>query len=319
MTNTMQFFQLATLATVIAFSSGCSPTPKTESANQPQRTLEQVMQHYPKFDLQGHRGARGLLPENTISSMIEALRYGVTTLELDVVVSADSQLVVSHEPWFNHEISSHPDGRPVTAQEARSLNIFAMTYDQVRGFDVGRRAHPRFPEQVPAPAVKPLLWELIADVETFLASSSQKKIWYNIETKSVPEEYGVFYPHPDLFARLLHTELVRMGVIDRVTIQSFDVQTLQEMQKVDKEVPLSLLVMNENGLEWNLRQLGFTPAIYSPNFVLVTPELVREVHARGMKLIPWTVNEESDMLRLIHMGVDGLITDYPDRSYELGL
>jgi glycerophosphoryl diester phosphodiesterase len=297
----------------------CSGQTTSENNTPPRKTLEQVMKTYPNFDLQGHRGARGLLPENTIISMLEALRYNITTLELDLVVSADSQLVVSHEPWFNHEISSHPDGRPVSAEEARSLNIFEMNYEQVKRFDVGRRGNPRFPQQMATPAIKPVLWELIADAETFRMIQNRPTFWYNIEMKSDPSEYGQYYPQPDLFARLLHNELTRMGILERVVIQSFDVRALQEMQKIDKEIPLSLLVENENGLEWNLSRLGFTPAIYSPYFELIDENLVKQVQQRGMKLIPWTINEEADMLRMINLGVDGLITDYPDRANALGL
>ncbi|MCH8524870.1 MAG: hypothetical protein LAT52_10000 [Balneolales bacterium] len=275
------------------------------------------MKSHPEFDLQGHRGARGILPENTIPSLIKALEYSVTTLEFDIVVSADSQLVLSHEPWFHHHIGSHPDGRAVTQDEATSLNMFQMNYDEIRRYDVGLRGHINFPEQEPMAAIKPLMRDAIQQVEAHISEHGLEPVWYNIETKTLPEYYDVFTPQPDVFATLLYAELADLGVLDRVTVQSFDVNTLKAMRKIDKRVPLVLLIYNENGLEWNLEQLGFIPEIYSPYFRYVDKNLVSEVHNLNMKLIPWTVNNQEDMLRLIHLGVDGLITDYPNRAIAL--
>lgn len=281
------------------------------------QTIKSAMKHFPAFDLQGHRGARGILPENTVPSLLIALEYGITTLEFDLVVTADSQIILSHEPWFHHHISSHPDGSPITLEESMELNIFQMTYDEVAQYDVGMRGHVNFPEQQPMPAVKPLLSEAILAVEGHIREHNLPEIFYNIETKSHPDGYGLYVPHPETFARLLYDELKGLGVLHRSFIQSFDVNTLIEMREIDPEVALVLLVENSNGLEWNLEQLGFVPDVYSPNFRLVDRELVNEVHKRGMKIVPWTINQKEDMLRMVEAGVDGIITDYPNRAVEL--
>jgi glycerophosphoryl diester phosphodiesterase len=299
------------LVTAVLFS-GCSGH-TTKPAPNPQPDFSR----HPAFDLQGHRGARGLLPENTIPSFLEALRHGVTTLELDLVMSADSQLVVSHEPWFHFDISSHPDGRPVTFEERGDFNMFAMTYEEILQFDVGMRGNPRFPEQQPMPAVKPLLSEVIESVEEYIRQNNLPKVWYNIETKSSAESYGWFVPFPEVFAAALYNELARLQVLDRVVIQSFDVNTLKFMAEIDRRIPQSLLVSNEHGVEWNIFQLGYVPDIYSPNYELVDDYLVSEVRRFGMKLIPWTINDPDNMIRLLEFGVDGLITDYPNRAIAL--
>lgn len=279
-----------------------------------------AMANFPDFDLQGHRGARGILPENTIPSLLIALDFPITTLEFDVVVSADSLIVLSHEPWFHHEISSHPDGRPVEPEEALGLNIFQMTYEEISRFDVGIRGHVRFPEQQPMAVSKPLMRDAIREVEAHKAATGREPVFYNIETKSHPDGYNLYTPEPQVFAELLYRELEELGVLDRVFIQSFDVATLQAMRTIDPTMPLILLVENERGLDWNLEQLGFIPEVYSPNFRLIDAELVSRVHGMGMRLVPWTINEKDDMLRIVELGVDGIITDYPNRATEaLGL
>ncbi len=267
----------------------------------------------PNPDFQGHRGARGLLPENTIPSFIRALELGVTTLELDLVVSRDSQLVVSHEPWFNPDISSHPDGLPVLPDEAKMLNMFLMDYSEIKQFDVGQRGNPRFPEQVPVAAYKPTLAEVVMASENWLKNNNKNPVWYNIETKSNPSEYDDYYPQPDTFAELLYSEIIRLGIADRTVVQSFDPNTLIALREINPNIIQALLVENEDALDVNLDRLGYLPEIYSPYYRLVTKELVDAVHEKGMRIIPWTINSTIDMQRLLDLGVDGIITDYPDR------
>lgn len=271
------------------------------------------------FDLQGHRGARGLRPENTIPGFSLALKLGVTTLELDVVISADGQVVVSHDPVVSAGICSHPDGRPVEQQEESGLSLYAMSYEQIRGFDCGERGHPGFPDQVSVPAWKPLLSEVIDFAEARTADLGRPSVWYNIETKSTPSGDGINHPDPETFVRLVHSVIRSRAIADRVIIQSFDKRTLIALHNLDPDVSTSLLVSRSSdpGIEANLEGLGFVPDIYSPDYRLVTSELVGDVHTAGMKLIPWTVNEKSEMLRLLDMDVDGLITDYPDRGVDM--
>jgi glycerophosphoryl diester phosphodiesterase len=271
----------------------------------------------PDFDFEGHRGARGLLPENTIPSFLKALEFGVTTLEMDVVITKDHQVVLSHEPYLSSEICSKPDGTPISPSEEKSFNIYQMTFAELSRYDCGKRGHARFPQQQPQPAIKPLLRDMIASVENACKEKGLQPVFYNIETKSTPEGDDVFHPRPAEFARLVYEEVKRNGVLDRTFFQSFDERTLESLYAIDRDLYFCLLVENRNGLEHNLNRLSFTPQIYSPHYRLVTPELVADVKQRGIKLIVWTVNTLEEMKRLKAMGVDGIITDYPNLKSAL--
>lgn len=266
----------------------------------------------PDFDFEGHRGARGLLPENTIPSFLKALEFGVTTLEMDVVITKDHQVVLSHEPYLSSEICSKPDGSPITPSEERATNIYQMTYAELSRYDCGKRGHERFPEQKPLPATKPLLRDVIKAVENARAEKNLPPVFYNIETKLTREGDGVFHPRPDEFARLVYEEVKRNGALDRAIFQSFDERSLEALRRIDPDVYFCLLVDNQDGLEKNLARLSFAPQIYSPHYKLVTPDLIEAAHRRGMKVIVWTVNALDEMKALKAMGVDGIITDYPN-------
>ena len=273
----------------------------------------------PAFDLQGHRGARGLAPENTIPAFLAAIEIGVTTLELDVVISADSVVVVSHEPWMSSDICTQPSGEPVPAGSRDDFNMYRMTYEEIRSFDCGSMRHPRFPRQEPTPAVKPKLVDVIAAAEAWTDERGLPPQFYNIETKSRPESDNEFHPEPATFVRLLIEAIDAGGIRDRAIIQSFDVRTLQVATRVAPDLDLALLIASEldDGFDQNLESLGFEPEIYSPHYPLVTADLIAAARERGIRVIPWTVNEWEEMQRLKEMGVDGLITDYPDVGVKL--
>ncbi|PEN13787.1 glycerophosphodiester phosphodiesterase [Longibacter salinarum] len=268
------------------------------------------------LDLQGHRGARGLAPENTIPAFKKALDLGVTTLELDVVISGDGQVVVSHEPWMSNVICTQPIGTPVQEGTEREHNIYEMTYDEVKSYDCGTRMHPRFPEQVRQPAQKPLLGDVIEMAEAYAANHSRGPVFYNIETKIRPKWEGTFTPGPEEFTDAVLSVIDENGVSRRATLQSFDPRTLIVAHARQYPGRLALLVAAsaDNGVSGNLEMLPFTPDIYSPDHELVTDALLTEAHGRGMEVIPWTVNDPSRMTALVELGVDGLITDYPDRA-----
>ena len=273
------------------------------------------------FDVQGHRGARGLLPENTLAAFGRALDLGVTTLELDLAVSADREVVVSHEPWMSAEICRLPDGRPIHTDEERDFKLFEMEYAEIAAFDCGSAGNPRFPEQQPQRARKPLLREVFALGEAH-ASRTGQPVFYNVETKTRPGDDGVFHPEPEPFVRLIAAEANRAGTGHRTTLQSFDVRTLQAADRLDLPFRLALLVGHSDrepprAFHDGLDALGFAPEIYSPDYRLVTAEVVAEAEARGIQVIPWTVNESGEMQRLHALGVHGLITDYPDRAQKL--
>jgi glycerophosphoryl diester phosphodiesterase len=266
------------------------------------------------FDKEGHRGCRGLMPENTIPAFLKAIDLDVTTLEMDAVISKDSQVVVSHEPFFSHEITTKPNGDTVKQSEERSLNIYRLNYDEVKQYDVGLRPHPRFPQQQKLHAVKPLLKDVIDSVEAYISSNKKKPVYYNIETKCSPETDDVYHPKPAPFVELLVKVIKEKNIQDRVIIQSFDIRSLQILHERYPSIRTALLIedFDKKPFAQQLKTLGFIPAIYSPAFELVTPLLVKQCHDTGIKIIPWTVNDKSEIDNLKKLGVDGIITDYPN-------
>ncbi len=270
-----------------------------------------------EINWQGHRGCRGLLPENSIQAFIKALEYPIQTLELDVVVSKDKHIIVSHEPWFSHHIATNPDGTPVTKDKAEGLNIYKMELPEIRMYDCGLRGNEKFPEQQAQRAHKPTFTEMVKEVESVLMTNQKNAtIEYNIELKSKPDWYNKYIPAPKEFVALLIAELEELGIKNRVTLQSFDINILEEIHRQDKEITIAYLIENMKGFEANLERLSFQPPIYSPYFRFVNEKLMEKAHAKGMKVIPWTVNEVKDMKKLISIGIDGIITDYPNRIKE---
>jgi len=268
----------------------------------------------PDFDKEGHRGCRGLMPENTIPAMLTAIDLGVTTLEMDAVITKDKRVILSHEPFFNHEITTRRYGQLVTEQEERSFNIFKMTYAETQRFDVGLKPHPRFPQQKRMAATKPLLENVIDSAEHYAEEKKHPKLFYNIETKSQPHTDNIYHPIPADFVELLVAVIKKKKIEDRVIIQSFDFRTLQYLHAKYPSIKTAALIegFDKRSLQQQLDQLGFTPTIYSPEHTLVTEELIRKCHEKQMKVIPWTVNDKASMDRLKSLGVDGMISDYPD-------
>lgn len=268
------------------------------------------------FDIQGHRGARGLYPENTITAFIEAVKLGVNTIELDVVVSKDGKLVVSHEPWLNPLFCYTPDGKAVTDDKDK-YNIYQLTYEEVKTFDCGINGNPKFPEQKKISEHKPLLSDMIDAVEKYIANNRLKPVRYNIEIKSTVAGDNKTNPTPPVFAKMVYDLLKEKNLFSKCNIQSFDPRILQEVKKLDGSVVLALLIADLQSLKKNQKQLGFKPDIYSPYYLLVKKSMVTKCHAQGIRIIPWTVNDDDQMVKLKAMGVDGVITDYPDHAIKL--
>ena len=268
------------------------------------------------FDLEGHRGCRGLMPENTIPAYLKAIDLGVTTLEMDAVITKDSQVVMSHEPFFNHEITTKPDGSFVTEAEEKSLNIYQMTYDEIKVYDVGMKLYPGFTQQQKIHAVKPLLKDVIDSAEAYTLQNRKQPVQYNIETKCTPTTDNIYHPAPDKYVELIMAVVKEKKIEERTIIQSFDIRSLQYLHQHYPSVKTSLLIDDDDKKSFalQLKDLGFIPTIYSPAYKLVTLLLVKQCHDTGIKLIPWTVNDKTEMERLKKLGVDGIITDYPDTS-----
>lgn len=269
------------------------------------------------FSLQGHRGARGLMPENTIPAFLRCLDEGVFTLEMDVVASMDKQIVVSHEGWFNEVTCSHPNGQAVQRCDRNRFLIYNMTYQQVKKYDCGRRGDPKFPQQKPMPAHKPLLKEVIEYCDAYAVEKGLPQPKYNIEIKSNPKRDGELQPPPAEFVQLVQEVLEKSGAKERCIIQSFDERILQEMKKLDATVTLAYLTESPLPVEANLNKLGFVPDIYAPRHILVTKKMAKKVHEMDMQLIVWTVNDLKRMKKLVKKGVDSIISDYPNLWKEL--
>jgi glycerophosphoryl diester phosphodiesterase len=269
------------------------------------------------FDIEGHRGCRGLYPENTIPAFINAVKLGVNTLEMDIIVSKDGQLVISHDPFMNDVICSNPDGSPVKAEQANQLKIYNLTYEQIKQYDCGIRGNPKFPGQVKMHVYKPRLVDVIDSVEKYIKDNHLPPVHYNIETKSTVKGDDVFNPKPEIFTKLFYEVIKSKGVESKCILQSFDVRTLQVMHRINPAITTALLVANAKRLSGNLKRLGFTPSIYSPNEILVNKKLIAKCHALNIKVLPWTVDDESKMIALKNDGVDGLISDYPDRAIKV--
>lgn len=266
----------------------------------------------PKFDWQGHRGARGLLPENTVPAFLKALELNVKTLEMDAAISQNGEVIISHEPWFSHEISTTPDGKAVTDEMEKNYLIHQMTTEDVLAFDVGSRGNERFPDQKKMKIHKPTLKEVVKAVNQYCETNNQELPFYNIEIKSRPEWDVELAPIPAKFAKILLSEINSLGIHDKACIQSFDARSLLAVNELDKKIMTAYLIENINPFEENMAKLDFIPTIYSPYFQLVTDTLVEQVHTKGMDLIPWTINKVEDMKRMKELGVDGIITDYPN-------
>lgn len=269
------------------------------------------------MDVQGHRGARGVLPENSIAGFLYALKKGVNTLEMDVAISKDHQIVVSHEPWMSHEICMDTLGQFITENEAMQYNIFQMNYEEIKKFDCGSKPHPRFPNQQKIKSYKPLLSEVIDSVESYTALHHLPQVFYNIETKCRPEGDNIFHPEPQLFSELLIDLLQKKNILSRAYIQSFDIRTLQFMNQHYPEIKTILLIENNKSAEENLKLLGFTPYAFSPDYHLVNEKWITFCLQKNIKLIPWTVNEKNDIESMLNLQVDGIISDYPELVLQI--
>ena len=290
------------------------------------------------FDLEGHRGTRGLAPENTLAAFRRAIEIGVTTIETDMAVTKDDVIVISHDPFLNPDVVRGPDGQWLTSQ---GPPIHTLTLAELRRYDIGRlnpasQYARQFPEQRAVDGARfPQLSELFD-----LGKASGKPVRFNIETKITPTS-GADMPDPATFAKLVIAAVHAANVGDRVTVQSFDWRTLIEVKRIAPDIETSCLTIQTKDNDtvqspdggpsrWHAGldprdHGGSLPALvkaagcttWSMFWRNLTQKDVADAHALGLKILPWTVNERGDMRMLIDLGVDGIITDYPDRLREV--
>lgn len=290
------------------------------------------------LDLQGHRGARGLAPENTLAAFEAALRIGVSTLELDLGMSRDGVLVVSHDPRLDPDLTRGADGSWLDAPGPR---LRELDLADIQRFDVGRarpgsRVAERFPDQRPADgSAIPTLEEVVA----LAGHLGADRVRFNVETKVSPVAPDEA-PSPSAFARRLVEAIERLGIGSRTTVQSFDWRPLDEIRRLDPDLETACLTAAQPWLDTLERgRAGASPwlagrdadafptvpelvsaagcTIWSPYHEEIDAAAVRRAHELGLEVVVWTVNTSQEMARALDLGVDGMITDHPDRLRAL--
>jgi glycerophosphoryl diester phosphodiesterase len=269
------------------------------------------------IDIGGNRGYRGMYPENSIQAFTRAVKIGVNTIEMDVVVSKDNQVVVSHDLTIDENICSRPDGTAMTEADKDKYKIYGMTYEEIKKFDCGSRGNSRFTDQVKASAYKPLLTEVIDAIEKSIKDNNLTPVTYNIQIVSSKKGDEVMHPEPPQFSKAVYNLVKAKGILTHTLFSSFDMRVLQELHKADESAMTALLSeKSTDDLETNLKDLHFNPTVYSPSFLLVTKTMITKCHALGIKVIAWTPNDMTKMVALKTLGVDGIISDYPDRAIK---
>ena len=268
----------------------------------------------PLIDVQAHRGGAGLMPENTLSAMKNALDLDVNTLEFDLQLSKDGQVVVSHDNYFHPRYATRPDGTLIQEDDPKEY-LYTMPYDSIAKYDVGLRFVDRWPTQKKVAEVKPLASDLI----DFAESYAKKPVNYNIEIKSWPGEgEGTLWPEYHVFCDTCIPLLLSKNLDYRLVVQCFDTRALNYMHEKWPDLILSYLTEDYDGgdIEQLLKNLTFTPQWWSPESSVVTKENVAWCHAHGIGVVPWTVDDPAEMKRLVECGVEAIISNYPDILIE---
>jgi glycerophosphoryl diester phosphodiesterase len=274
--------------------------------------------NYPVFYKEGHRGTRGLMPENTIPAMKKGVEVGANCIEVDVYLTKDGKVLIAHDPFVNVTHSVYADGSEIAKEDAKKYIWHQMNYDDIRKFDVGSKPYAAFPQQQKMKVGMPLLGELIDSVEAYTTANNLPKTIYNIELKTSPKYDSLQYnASPAEVVEAVLKDVKARNIGNRFYLQSFDVRPLQYLHKQHTDIVIGYLTEGKN-LDSNLKSLGFLPHIYSPQQSLVTKAMADFCHSKHMKLVPWTVNDKEKIQRLIAIGVDGIITDYPNYFKEIG-
>jgi glycerophosphoryl diester phosphodiesterase len=271
-----------------------------------------IMIQEKEIDWQGHRGCRGLMPENSLPAFEKALEMGVRTLELDVVISKDKEVIVSHDPWISPMFCLNPEGNKIEGNIEELPKVYDLSYSEIVTYDCGSSGNPQFPQQQKIKVYKPKLEEVFKLAEKYCKDNRRNEVYYNIEIKANPEWDGVYHPDYWDFCDIVYNTIDAYVPWRRVNIQSFDHRILQYFRKMYPDVRLAVLEESDHDAERVISELGFVPEIYSPYYKLLKPKKVKWLQENGMKVVVWTVNSSEEIEEMIKMGVDGIITDYPN-------
>lgn len=272
-------------------------------------------------DVQAHRGGMGLYPEESLEAMLHSVDLGVNTLEMDLCITGDKQVVLSHDRYFHHRYATRPDGTSVMPGDEK-VYLYSLPYSEIRKWDVGQKYNPDWPEKKCIPVCKPLAAEVIDAIEAYTKEKGLAPIHYNIEIKSDPDYdggiEGVDWPEYHEFADLCMKMLEQRNLGDRLIVQCFDERVLNYIHKAYPGHILAYLTEGwETDYDEYMSKLDFTPQWLSPEHENVNQELMDRAHADGMKVVTWTVDDKDEMRRLIGLGVEAIISNYPDRLLEV--
>ena len=329
------------------FYAGFAGCDKFEAIRQPYEGVAYVSDHYPvkatlryekkekpvakpdpvpeqpKYvvEVEAHRGGMGLYPEESLAAMLNAVKLGVNTLEMDLCVSQDKQVMLSHDRYFHPRYSTRPDGTSVEPGDPK-VYLYEMPYSEIAKWDVGMKYNPSWPEKHCMPVCKPLAADVIAAVEAYTRENGHYPMNYDIEIKSEfsgeAGEEGVNWPEYHEFADLCMEVLDGAGLGDRLMVQCFDERVLNYIHEKYPGHTLAYLVEDyETDFDEYMAKLDFTPEWLSAPHENVDADLVAKARARGMKVNTWTVDDPDEMRRLIGLGVDAIISNYPDRLLEV--
>lgn len=269
------------------------------------------------IDLQAHRGGAGLMPENTFTSMKNALDLGVNTLEMDLQISADGKVVVSHDNYFHYRCAIRPDGTPVEKGEPKEY-LYTMPYDSIAKYEVGLKSWEQWPQKALISEHVPLASELIDYTEKYARDNHIPLPGYNIEIKSAQGDgEGSLWPEYKYFCDTCIPMLLSKKLGKRLIVQTFDVRSMEYIHENWPDVTLSFLTKKDTDIEEILSRVSFKPEWWSPHFSVVTPENVSYCHSLGINVVPWTVDEPVDINRMSECGVDAIISNYPDRLIDI--
>ena len=265
----------------------------------------------------GHRGCRGLFPENTIPAFLHALALGVDVLEMDVVISADKRVVVAHEPWLPAHLGLSPQGSAIDPGQERASNIYQLPYASIRQCEVGNLPYSLFPAQQSVPTYRPLLHEVLQAVENACQQLGRLPVGYSIEIKSDSATDNTYHPMPDEFVELV-ASIIPPALRPRVTLLSFDHRILQVSRRLLPTLAVCLLVETPFQVNTLFQELGFVPEVFGPDYHLLTPAHLQalEMSFPKLRVVCWTVNTLADMRELSKWGMAAITTDYPDRFLQ---